>query len=55
MAMTAHEMERSHYDRVSRYASGAFKRMQLQQLLSVAAPPPFFETAGEAQAYLRQG
>ncbi len=54
-AQMAREMEARHYGRVSRYASGAFKRMQLQQLLSAAAPPPFFETEGEAQAYLREG
>ena len=47
------EMEARHYSRVSRYASGAFKRMQLQNLFSAAAAPPFFETEGEAVAYLR--
>ena len=54
-AQMAREMEQRHYSRVSRYASGAFKRMQLQQLFSAAAAPPFFETEGEAVAYLREG
>ena len=36
-AQMAHEMEARFYSRVSRYASGAFKRMQLQRLLNTAA------------------
>ncbi len=51
-AQMARDMEARYYSRVSRYASGAFKRMQLQRLLSAAAPP-IFETEGEAVAYLR--
>jgi propionate CoA-transferase len=51
-AQMVHELEAQYYSRVSRYASGAFKRMQLQRLLSAAAAP-IFETEGEAVAYLR--
>ena len=54
-AQMAHDMEARYYSRVSRYASGAFKRMQLQQLLTAAAVPPIFETEGQAVAYLRDG
>jgi propionate CoA-transferase len=52
-AQMAREMEARYYSRVSRYASGAFKRMQLQRLLSAAAAPTIFETEAEAVAYLR--
>jgi propionate CoA-transferase len=52
-AQMAHEMESRFYSRVSRYASGAFKRMQLQKLLGTATTPPIFETEGEAVAYLK--
>ena len=52
-ARMAHEMQQRHYSRVSRYASGAFKRMQLQQLLGATEPSLFFASEGEAQAYLR--
>jgi propionate CoA-transferase len=53
-AQMAHEMESRHYSRVSRYASSAFKRLQLQQLLSPGAMPPIFETEQQAQDYLQQ-
>ena len=53
-AQMAREMEQRHYSRVSRYASGAFKRMQLQQLFSAAAAPPIFETEQQAEAWLQQ-
>ena len=51
-AQMVHGLEARYYSRVSRYASGAFKRMQLQRLLSAAAAP-IFETESEAVAYLR--
>ena len=54
-AQMAHEMESRYYSRVSRYASGAFKRLQLQKLLGKTAAPPIFATEGEAAAYLRDG
>ena len=46
-------MESRFYSRVSRYASGAFKRMQLQKLLGTRTAPSIFETEGEAVAYLK--
>jgi propionate CoA-transferase len=52
-AQMTREIEAQYYIKVSRYASGAFKRMQLQQLLSATAAPAIFETEGEAVAYLR--
>ncbi|MES2957863.1 MAG: acyl CoA:acetate/3-ketoacid CoA transferase [Pseudomonadota bacterium] len=54
-AQMTREMEAAHYSRVSRYASGAFERIQLTQLLGAVAVPPLFGSEGEAVAYLRQG
>jgi propionate CoA-transferase len=54
-AKMTREMEARYYSKVSRYASGAFRRMQLQQLLSSTVAPAIFETEGEAVAYLREG
>jgi len=54
-AQMSHEMEARYYSRVSRYASSAFRRMQLQKLLSTPSAPAIFETEGEAVAYLRGG
>jgi propionate CoA-transferase len=53
-AQMAREMEARHYSRVSRYASSAFKRLQLQQLFSPDTAPPIFETEQQAQDYLQQ-
>jgi len=54
-AQMSHEVEARFYSRVSRYASSAFRRMQLQKLLSTPAAPAIFETEGEAVAYLQGG
>jgi propionate CoA-transferase len=54
-AQMSHDMEARYYSRVSRYASGAFRRMQLQKLLCTPSAPAIFETEGEAVAYLRGG
>jgi propionate CoA-transferase len=54
-AKMTREMEVRYYSKVSRYASGAFRRMRLQQLLSSTVAPAIFETEGEAVAYLREG
>ena len=50
-AQMAREMEQRHYSRVSRYASSAFKRLQLQDLLGTSATPPIFENRDAAVAY----
>ena len=52
-AQMSREMEAAYYSKVSRYASGAFRRMQLERLLAREETPPIFETEGEAAAYLR--
>ena len=54
-AQMSHEIEARHYSRISRYASSAFRRMQLQKLLCTPSAPAIFETEGEAAAYLRGG
>ena len=46
-------MEAAYYSKVSRYASGAFRRMQLERLLARDQTPPIFESESEATAYLR--
>jgi len=48
------EMEARYYSKVSRYASGAFRRMQLQRMLAHEETPPIFETEQQAEAYLQQ-
>ena len=48
------EMEALYYSKVSRYASGAFRRMQLQRMLAHEASPPIFETEQQAEAWLQQ-
>ncbi len=53
-ARMSREMEAQYYHRVSRYASGAFRRMQLERLLSRAEAPTIFETEQEAAAFLQQ-
>jgi propionate CoA-transferase len=52
-AQMSREMDAAYYSKVSRYASGAFRRMQLERLLAREETPPIFETEGEAAAYLR--
>jgi len=47
------EMEARYYSKVSRYASGAFRRMQLQRMLAHEETPPIFESQSEAEAFLR--
>jgi propionate CoA-transferase len=53
-AQMSREMEAQYYHRVSRYASGAFRRMQLERLLARAEAPTIFETEQEAAAFLQQ-
>ena len=53
-AQMSREMERLYYAKVSRYASGAFRRMQLQRMLAADEMPPIFETEWQAQAYLQK-
>ena len=53
-AQMTREMESLYYSKVSRYASGAFRRMQLQRMLAHEASPPIFETEQQAEAYLQQ-
>jgi len=48
------EMEALYYSKVSRYASGAFRRMQLQRMLAHEVSPPIFETEQQAEAWLQQ-
>ncbi len=52
-AQMTREMEALYYSKVSRYASGAFRRMQLERLLAHEKAPPIFETEDQAAAYLR--
>ena len=52
-AQMSRDMEAAYYSKVSRYASGAFRRMQLERLLAREETPPIFETESEAAAYLR--
>ena len=53
-AQMTREMEAQYYSKVSRYASGAFRRMQLERLLAREETPPIFETEQQAEAYLQQ-
>ncbi len=53
-AQMTREMEALYYSKVSRYASGAFRRMQLERLLARDETPPIFETEGQAEAWLQQ-
>ena len=53
-AQMTREMEALYYSKVSRHASGAFRRMQLQRMLSHQASPPIFETEQQAEARLQQ-
>ena len=53
-AQMTREMEAQYYSKVSRYASGAFRRMQLERMLAHEETPPIFETEQEAEAYLQQ-
>jgi propionate CoA-transferase len=53
-AEMSREMEAQYYTRVSRYASGAFKRMELQRLLARTESPTIFETEQEAAAFLQR-
>jgi propionate CoA-transferase len=53
-AQMTREMEVQYYSKVSRYASGAFRRMQLERLLAREETPPIFETEQQAEAYLQQ-
>ena len=53
-AQMTREMEAQYYSRVSRYASGAFRRMQLERMLAHEATPPIFETEQQAEAWLGQ-
>jgi len=53
-AQMSREMEAQYYHRVSRYASGAFRSMQLERLLARAEAPTIFETEQEAAAFLQQ-
>jgi propionate CoA-transferase len=53
-AQMTREMEALYYSKVSRYASGAFRRMQLQRLLAREETPPIFETEQQAEAWLQQ-
>jgi len=53
-AQMTREMETRYYSKVSRYASGAFRRMQLERLLARDETPPIFETEQQAEAWLQQ-
>ena len=53
-AQMTREMEALYYSKVSRYASGAFRRMQLERLLAHAQTPPIFGTEQQAEAWLQQ-
>jgi len=53
-AQMTREMEAQYYSKVSRYASGAFRRMQLERLLAREETPPIFETEQQAEAWLQQ-
>ena len=42
------------YSKVSRYASGALRRLQRERMRSREETPPLFETEQQAKACLRQ-
>jgi propionate CoA-transferase len=52
-AQMTREMEAQYYTRVSRYASGAFRRMQLERLLAHEETPPIFASEQQASAFLQ--
>jgi propionate CoA-transferase len=52
-AQMVHEVEQRHYTRVSRYASTAFKRMRLAQVLTRTVAPAMFEDLDSAAAYAK--
>jgi len=53
-ARMTREMEAQYYTRVSRYASGAFRRMQLERLLAHEQTPPIFASEQQASAFLQE-
>ncbi len=53
-AQMTREMEALYYSKVSRYASGAFRRMQLERMLARDQTPPIFENEQQAEAWLQQ-
>lgn len=50
--MVAH-LEKQYYSQVSRYASGAFMRMQVGKLFSEHITPPVFSTQQQAEAFVK--
>jgi len=53
-AQMTREMQALYYSRVSRYASGAFRRMQLERMLAREETPPIFASEQQAEAWLQQ-
>jgi len=52
MADAYGEMERTYYERVSRYSTSAFMRMKLGRLLTQEMTPHIFESRDDAQAFV---
>jgi propionate CoA-transferase len=46
------DMEARYYERISRYATSAFMRMKLGQILTRTVAPHVFESHAEAQHFL---